>query len=213
MIESLLDAVKKKYTLKEMDRGEFSKMKVSGMKFDISSYSAPALGNISTMSAKGFIGLMKMETLIVVPLKKNMPLLSLDYINAGGNETLIIELYDTLLSPFDASLIMDVKKKYASVPDKDAGKHWYDDIKLKESIYKKDRKNPLLGELAEDYLISYLESPSSEVDNLKEKAKKTGNYVNGLLAHGGPSTDVFKKKLGEEKTALLFKKVLFPTEI
>lgn len=213
MIESLLDAVKKKYTLEEKDTGEFSRMKVSGMKFNISSYSAPALGNISTMSAKGFFGLMEMETLIVVPLVMDMPLLSLDYINAGGNETLIIELYDTLLSPFDASRIMDVKKKYASVPDKDAGKHWYDDIKLKESIYKKDRKNPLLGELAEDYLISYIESPSSEATDIKAKAKKTENYVNGLLAHGGPSTDVFKKKLGDAKTALLFKKVLFPAEL
>lgn len=213
MIESLLDEVKKKYTLEKRDRGEFSKMKVSGMKFDISSYSAPALGNISTMSAEGFFGLMKMETLIVVPIVMDMPLLSLDYINAAGNETLIIELYDTLLSPFDASRIMDVKKKYASVPDKDAGKHWYDDIKLKESIYKKDRKNPLLVKLAEDYLTSYLESPSSEAADIKAKAEKTESYVNGLLAHGGPSTDVFKKKFGEEKTALLFKKVLFPTEL
>lgn len=213
MIESLLDEIKKKYTLEKRDAGEFSRMKVSGMKFDISSYSAHALGNISAMSAKGFFGLMKMETLIVVPLVMDMPLLSLDYINAGGNETLIIELYDTLLSPFDACLIMDVKRKYVSVPDKDAGKHWYDNIKLKESIYKKDRKNPLLEQLAEDYLISYLESPSSEVGDAKAKAKKTENYVNGLLAHGGPSTDVIKKKLGDEKTTLLFKKVLFPTEI
>ena len=43
----------------------------------------------------------------------------------------------------------------------------------------------------------------------QEKAQKTGIYVEGLLLHGGPSTDVLKKGLGEEKTADLFRNVLF----
>jgi hypothetical protein len=33
------------------------------------------------------------------------------------------------------------------------------------------------------------------------------------LSQGGPSTDVFKKALGEDKTARLFKTVLFGVEI
>ena len=43
------------------------------------------------------------------------------------------------------------------------------------------------------------------------KRAKTNAYVNGLLEHGGPSTDVFKQVLGAEKTAELFHKVLFGT--
>ena len=44
------------------------------------------------------------------------------------------------------------------------------------------------------------------------KREKASVYVEGLLKHGGPSTDVFKKGIGEEKTAELFRKVLFATE-
>lgn len=212
MIENLTAILKERYTLIERDAGEFSRMKVSGMKFNIESYSAPGLGRVSLMTAKGFFGLMKMETLIIVPISLDKPLLSWDYVNAAGNRTLICELYDTLLSPFDASEIENVKKKYASVPDGDAGKHWYDDIKLPQSIYKKDRKNALFPSLSCDYLRAYLDSPAAVVTEMKAKREKTEKYVNGLISHGGPSTDVFKKNIGEEKTALLFRTVLFAAE-
>jgi hypothetical protein len=43
--------------------------------------------------------------------------------------------------------------------------------------------------------------------------KKASLYVEGLLKNGGPSTDVFKKALGVEKTAELFRKILFATEV
>ena len=45
------------------------------------------------------------------------------------------------------------------------------------------------------------------------KREKASVYVEGLLKNGGPSTDVFKKGLGEEKTAELFRKVLFATQV
>jgi hypothetical protein len=35
--------------------------------------------------------------------------------------------------------------------------------------------------------------------------------VEGLLTNGGPSTDVFKKSLGLDKTAVLFRNILFGT--
>lgn len=212
MIENLLPLIRERYGLEERDAGGFSRMKVSGMKFKIESYSAPGLGRVSLMTAKGFFGLMKMESLIIVPLLEDKPLFSWDYVSAAGNGTLICELYDTLLSPFDASEIENVKRKYASVPDGDAGKHWYDDIKLPQSLYKKDRKNAFFSSLSYDYLKAYLDSPSAVVTETKAKREKTEKYVNGLLEHGGPSTDVFRKNIGEEKTALLFRSVLFAAE-
>ena len=48
--------------------------------------------------------------------------------------------------------------------------------------------------------------------NEKKKNELSAHYVNGLLENGGPSTDVFKKSLGEDKTARLFKNVLFGTK-
>ena len=47
---------------------------------------------------------------------------------------------------------------------------------------------------------------------MEAKRQKTENYVSGLIKNGGPSTDVFKKKFGAEKTAELFEKVLFATK-
>lgn len=213
MIEKLIALLEERYRLEERDAGEFSRMKVSGMTFNIEAYSAPGLGCLSVMKAKGFLGLMKMETLIIVPLVKDMPLFSWDRVFAAGNETVICELYDTLLSPFDTAALSSVKNKYASIPDGECGKHWYDDIKLSQSIYKKDRRNPLLSPLSYDYLKAYLDSPASTVTDRDKKREKTEKYVKGLLSHGGPSTDVFKKKIGEEKTALLFEKVLFRAEL
>ena len=43
------------------------------------------------------------------------------------------------------------------------------------------------------------------------KAALPAEYVNGLPIQGGPSSDAFKKSLGE-KAAKLFKTVLFETE-
>ena len=70
MIDNLLAIINSKYPLQALEAGEFSKMKVGGMDFTISAYQAQGLGHVSTMSAKGFFGLMKMDTIIIVP-KKN----------------------------------------------------------------------------------------------------------------------------------------------
>ena len=44
------------------------------------------------------------------------------------------------------------------------------------------------------------------------KKEKADFYVEGLLTNGGPCTDVFKKSIGNEKTAEVFRKYLFGTE-
>lgn len=61
------------------------------------------------------------------------------------------------------------------------------------------------------HLHAYLASQAAPVTDAAAKREKTSHYVEGLLTHGGPSTDVFKKTLGEEKTARLFRDVLFGT--
>lgn len=56
------------------------------------------------------------------------------------------------------------------------------------------------------------EAECPPLTDMAAKQAKTAAYVEGLLTHGGPSTDVFKKALGPEKTEQLFRKVLFGTE-
>ena len=215
MTEKLLAAINAKYNLIEQDPGSFKKLKANGMTFHIRTFRAEGLGWVSLMGASGFFGLMKMDTLIINPMQADMPLLSYDRVYAMGNDTLIFELYDTLIGEADLGAVMDAKAAHAALPEHDLGKHWYDDIKLPESISKKGKKNQTAAfdALTEKYMDAFLRCCQSAAPS--ETAQKRANssvYVEGLLSHGGPSTDVFKKAIGEDKTAQLFRYVLFGTK-
>ena len=211
MIRKMLRTVTARYHLNGITAGEFSKMKVSGMNFEIWAFHAEGLGHVSAMTATGFFGLMKMDTLIINPTEIDLPLYSYDRIFAMGNDTLIVELYDTLIYPYDAASLANAKNDYADLPERDPGVHWYDSIKLPESISKKGKKahTPRMDQLTLAHFDAYLNSPAAAVDDKAAKEAKASYYVDGLLERGGPSTDVFKKALGEETTAKLFKTILF----
>ena len=140
MTDKLLGLIKEKHRMNELDAGEFASLKVNGMKFTVRAYSAEGLGHVSVMKAVGFFGLMKMDTLMIVPKEKDLPLYSYDRIFAMGNDTLIVELYDTLIGKLDLSTLDEAKAKYAHLSERDPGKHWYDGIKLAQSISKKGKK-------------------------------------------------------------------------
>ena len=192
------------------------RMKVSGMTFDIAAYKVEGLGHVSVMIASGFFGLMKMDTLIITPPAVDMPLFSYDRVLAMGNDTLIFELYDTLLDKADLTALEQVKADAKDLPNHDLGEHWYDPIKLAVSLSRKGKKahTRAFDHTAIAYLDAYLAAcraaaPADEAS----KREKASVYVEGLLANGGPSTDVFKKGIGDEKTAALFRKTLFGTEV
>jgi hypothetical protein len=106
-----------------------------------------------------------------------------------------------------------VKNGYTDLPERDPGEHWYDAIKLQESISKKGKKTHTarLNELTIAHLQAYLDTPVNSA-NPDQKREKAAVYVNGLLEKGGPSTDVFKQTLGVEKTMALFREILFGTK-
>lgn len=214
MTDKLLDIIKSEYTLSDIDVGEFSSIKANGMKFDIRAYYAKGLGHVSVMKASGFFGLMKMDTLIINPKEKDLPLYSYDRIFAMGNDTLIVELYDTMAGELDVKMMNDVKEEYSHLAERDPGKHWYDDIKLDVSISKKGKKKDReeFDSFTIKHFEAYLDSLVANGGNLSSKLEKSAYYVNGLLEKGGPSTDVFKKFLGIDKTAKLFHEILFGIE-
>jgi len=216
MIEKLLTAIGNKFPLTKADAGDFKQLKANGMKFSIRAFRAEGLGWVSVMTASGFLGLMKMDTLIINPTQVDMPLLSYDRVHAMGNDTLIYELYDTMVGTPDLSQLDKAKGRTNLLPDHDLGKHWYDDIKLPQSLSKKCKKiqTPAFNDAAYQYMVSFLNAAqNAPVCDEAVKREKASVYVEGLLTHGGPSTDVFKKSLGDEKTAQLFRYILFGTKI
>lgn len=216
VMQQMLEKVNKEFPLMEKSVGEFANIKAKGMKFQIKQYEAKGLGNVSVMEAKGFFGLMQMDTLIINPVEKDLPLLSYDRVLAMGNDTLIIELYDTFLEKQDISELGLWKEENKNLPEHDLGKHWYDSIKLAESVSKKGKKehSDAFDKFTAIYFEKFLNSNAVKVSvsNKKAKIEKASVYVEGLLSNGGPSTDVFMKEFGEPKTAKLFRKVLFGTE-
>lgn len=213
-MRNLLVNLEKHFKLEKLSAQEFAQIKVSGMNFNIERFYAKGFGNVSVMSAKGFFGLMKMDTFIINPTECDMPLFSYDRIKAMGNDTLILELYDTMLQDVSMEPLGKIKAEYAKLPEHNLGSHWYDTIKLSQSDAKKGRKiTAEFDKYTAAYFNAYLEVAKKAPDcDTVQKKKKATVYVDGLLTNGGPSTDIFKKHYGEEKTAELFRKILFGTE-
>ena len=218
MTGKILDLIKKKYPLSPKSVGEFKTFKAKGMTFVCEAFNAEGLGHVSVMRAKGFFGLMKMDTLVIAPINKDLPLLSYDRIYAMGNDTLIIELYDTMgENKAELSSVRAIKKKYSTLPERFAEgeepKHWYDDIRLPETTSKKGKKAHTAGfdSYTLDYVSAFL-SLDGEICEASEKIARTEIYASGLISQGGPATDVFKQEFGEEKTSNIIRGVLFGTK-
>ena len=71
-----------------------------GMTFDTKSCEIKGVGHLCVMRMNAFMGLMKMETIVIAPTKVDMPLFNVDWVSAFGTETLIAELYDTQVEPW-----------------------------------------------------------------------------------------------------------------
>lgn len=218
MTNKILDLIKKKHALAPKSVGDFKTFKAKGMTFVCEAFDAEGLGHVSVMRAKGFFGLMKMDTLVIAPIEKDLPLLSYDRIYAMGNDTLIVELYDTMgEKKVDLSAVVSVKEKYSSLPERFAEgeepKHWYDDIRLSETTSKKGKKVDTadFDAYTLDYISAFLSLEEKNCDRV-EKIARTEIYATGLITQGGPATDVFKQEFGEEKTGEIIRKVLFGTK-
>ena len=218
MENKMLNLIQAYYPLEKQDVKEFETIKVGGMKFHVQQYYAKDFGNISRMSATGMFGLMKMDTIIINPFHKDMPLFSYDFIQAMKNNTLLIEQYDTLLDSSIRDIIQNKMKdlitSFDKVKDEPYESHWYDSLYLDKVSFRKKGKNmkDYFETITLKYLKEYLEIsidiPQCDPSLKKEAARK---YTEGLLSHGGPSTDVFIKKKGKEFTGKLFREVLFGT--
>lgn len=103
MTDRLLEILETRYPLTAIPSDGMDRLKASGMTFTIRAYRAEGLGHVSVTKAGGFLGLMKMDTLIINPTSLDLLLYSYDGILAMRNDTRIVELYDTSLNECDLS--------------------------------------------------------------------------------------------------------------
>ena len=118
MTNKILELIKKNHALAPKSVGDFETFEAKGMTFKCSVYNAEGLGHVSVMRAKGFFGLMKMDTVIINPKDRDLPLLSYDRVYAAGNDTFIVELYDTMASAPDMSALDEAKKAFSRLAER-----------------------------------------------------------------------------------------------
>jgi len=214
MIKEFNELIASRFNVNEKSVAGYAIVKAKGMKFFIHSYEVEGLGAYSTLSMSAMLGLMKMETVIFTPLYVDAPLLSYDRIFAMKNDTLIVELYDTVAESYDLAPLLEIKKQSDIYKDHDLGSHWYDYLKMSPSISKREKvgKNKF-----DEYFLSFASTYLDTLNSGKEcnpavKRLKTSEYVDGLFANGGPSTDQFVKMLGKDKAYDLFSKYIFSSQ-
>lgn len=220
MTERSVARINAQFPITKRDPGVFSRFRASALTVELDWYAAEGLGNVSLLHGSAMAGLMRMETLVINPFARDLPLFSFDRIAALGKQTVLVEYYDTLLDAeaFDSITLMQVKQDASVLPDHDLGGHWYDSIKLPASFAKKANR-PALPQLdaafsaaLNAYLLIAAEAPLLCVTAQTEKRAKAAAYVDGLLQNGGPSTDAFVKAIGAEQTRALLAGVVFGTE-
>ena len=210
----VLQAVKARFGLTERDIGEYADLKGKGMRFSTRVFDAEQAGSLCLMDMKAFFGAMKMQTAVFSPTELDGPILSMDFVEAFGSCTLVLELYDTTLSHPDFQPLEETKAKYASLPDYDPGEHWFDSIRLPVSAHKKGRKlQNEMQQMAREYTELYFElltqCPPCAAD---EKKAKNAEFADGLLQNGGPAVNQFRKMLGDEKTTAFIRTCMFCCE-
>ena len=120
-------------------------------------------------------------------------------------------MFDTCLEKCNLKSLQNIVDNENAFTKYETEGRWYDSIKLPESIGFKGKKkdSEMFDAISLDYLQAFLSVYAEPVTDLEAKSAKSAAYVDGLLWHGGPSTDVFVKSIGKEKTTNLFKDVLF----
>ena len=212
-MKELLEKINEAYPLEEIPAKEYEHFKVGMMNMTAKGYEAKGLGHVSVMEGKMPLGIMTMTSFVVNPFDIDMPLLSVDMIKAMGNISIYLEQFDTLLNDKrKEDVFLNILKEYEDLQEGGKKANWYDDILYGCSTIKKGKKKDerRILELRDAYFDAYLDQckDTHECDRI-EKKKKADEYSNGLINNGGPSTDVFLKNFGKERTEEFFHKVMF----
>ncbi len=82
MMRAALQKLSERFPLTKRDAGEYASFKASPLSVKLDWYEAEGLGNVSLLHGTAMAGLMQMDTLVINPTCRDLPLFSYDYISA-----------------------------------------------------------------------------------------------------------------------------------
>lgn len=215
-----LNLLKRNYLVIPVDTKGFNQLEIQNMVFNISQYEVVGVGNLSIMTCTDSQTI-QMDSFVLTPYNKNLPLFSSDYMYMGKTRSSLTELY-SLVEKEDCNYQAYIKKfeqineSYKDLPDMPSQPYWYDSIR---PVHSTKMTTPDNDEDIYNIFMSYLKTfiqmeKSSKFLGIKDYQTKwqlTQNYVDQLIEQGGVSTNMFKAALGAEKTQEFFDNVFFGT--
>ncbi len=209
-------ALRRKFPLKQRDLGADAHLSGRGMTFDTEAYDVEGLGHFCIMRMHAFLGLMKMETVIIAPREVDAPLFNADWIRAFGRETQLVEIYDTQLQAWPEEpqeALRRLRDRDADLEDYTSDSHWYDSILYDCAYQKKCRSADRMNLTAQAYIDAFSaqleEAPVCDPSQRPAKAAKVDAFAGKLLAGGGPAVNMFTKLFGPETAARIVQKHMY----
>ncbi|MBR5093924.1 MAG: hypothetical protein IK095_02410 [Oscillospiraceae bacterium] len=202
--ELLKEALAEEYTIRQLDIGADARLAKKGMVFRTESYAVEGLGHLCVLRMDAFLGLMKMETVVLAAETKDLPLVNLDWVRAFGKETQIAELYDTQLQPYPQAALdafQQIRDRDADLPDPPpSAPRWYDAILYPCSYHKSGKGiGGRLAQAAADYCKTFAgQLETADPCDREAKHAKTRAFAETLFANGGPAVDQVTKLFGPE---------------
>lgn len=198
-----LRQIRETFSYKENYIGEDRHLSHAGLNFALRSYEIEGVGHLCAMTLKAFWGLMTMETIVISPMEKDLPLFNMDRMTAFGTETMLIEFYDTQIEPLSQEIQMefeDLLERDSEIKDTESEAHWYDELLYTFSYGKKGKGVSKLFDRAQrDYLEKYLkllgEAPACDRE---AKMARNREFAETLVSQNGPAVDTMRNHFGEE---------------
>lgn len=213
-----LHLMKQYYELKEIDTKDFKHLDIQNMSYTVTQYEVVGVGNLLVMDCKDSLAL-QMDSFVLTPYYKNLPLFSTDYIYIKERRSFLNEIYN-LVDKQDELYLKYIdefaknKDAYNHLTDMPVQACWYDDIRpvctAKNTAPENDEEIlTLFQKNLEIFIEMEKASPLLTEEEYQVKWQKTQNYTDSLVDCGGVSTDVFKAVLGPDKTKEFFNSIFF----
>ena len=184
--EAVKRSVGEAFVLNKIDIGEDASLSAKGTKLETERYEVEGSGHLCILKMRAMMGMMKMETVVLSAYEKELPLLNIDWVQAMGKETQIIEYYDDRIEDFDKTLIKSLK---------DSGKA------------KTDEFNQLVKKELEEF-VDRMKTAAS----VNDKKSCVKHFAKILFQANGPAVSQIVKMFGPETARRLVVKHMYGVE-